>query len=90
MRQEHRDAAIATPLRLTRADELIDDDLGAVDEIAELSLPNHEHARIRLRVAILESEHRLFREHRIDDLEPRLTLGDMLQRNMHITIILMV
>ncbi len=36
VRQHHREAAGTTPLGLARGDELVDDDLGAVDEVAEL------------------------------------------------------
>ena len=39
MRQEQREARQPAPLRLARADELIDDDLRAIAEIAELRLP---------------------------------------------------
>ena len=39
VRQEQRQAAQAVPLRFAGADELVDDDLRAVGEIAELALP---------------------------------------------------
>src|SRR5258708_25685334 len=40
MRQEQGDAGHAAPLGFPRADELVDDDLRTVAEIAELALPN--------------------------------------------------
>ena len=42
VRQHHHETAQAAPLGLARADELIDHDLGAVREIAELRFPDHQ------------------------------------------------
>ena len=42
VRQEQREAAQAAPLGLARSDELVDDDLRAVDEVAELGFPDDE------------------------------------------------
>ena len=69
VRQEQREPAQAAPLRFARADELVDDDLRAVDEVAELAFPDHERVRIGGRVAVLEAHHGLFGQHRVDDLE---------------------
>ena len=38
-------------------DELVDDDLGAVDEVAELGFPDAEHVGVVERVAVVEAEH---------------------------------
>src|SRR3546814_8810009 len=54
MRQQHDDARQPQPLRLARGDELVDDNLRAVGEVAELRLPGHQRARIGQRIAILE------------------------------------
>src|SRR5205807_1520448 len=81
VRQQQREAAETLPLGLARADELVDDDLGAVGEVAVLRLPDHERLRIGGRVAVLESHHRLFGQHGIDHLHARLPLGDVLQRD---------
>ncbi len=40
-----------------------------IGEVAELRLPDHQFVRLGGRVAVLETEHRLFREHRVDDDE---------------------
>src|SRR6185369_2988685 len=45
VRQHHREPAQAAPLDFARHDELVDDDLRAVDEIAVLRLPYHELIR---------------------------------------------
>ena len=52
--QEDQIARLA-PLRFRAGDEIIDDHLGAVGEIAELSLPYHERQRIGSAVAELEA-----------------------------------
>ena len=56
------------------ADELVDHHLRAVGEIAELGFPDDELVRFRRGVAVLETEHRLFGQHRVDDFETRLVL----------------
>ena len=81
VRQQHHEAADAAPLHFARRDELVDDHLRAVGEVAELRFPDHEARRIGSRVAVFEAEHRLFGEHRVDDLERRLARLDVLQRN---------
>ncbi len=47
VRQEQRQPADATPLGLARGDELVDDDLRAIGEVAELAFPDHEAVRDR-------------------------------------------
>ena len=81
MREQHDEAADAAPFRFAGRDELIDDDLGAVGEVAELRLPDDEPLRIGRRVAVLERQHRILGQHGIDDLERPLIVLHMLQRN---------
>ena len=90
MRQEQRQVAEATPLGLARADELIDDHLRAIREVAELAFPDHESARLRGRVAVLEAHDGLFGQHGVDDAERRLALGDVLERHVPRTGFLMM
>ena len=90
VRQEHRESAVAAPLRFARADELVDDDLRAVHEVAELPFPDHEAVRVRRRVAVLEAEHRLLRQQRIRDTKPRLAGLQVLERNVARTGLLVV
>ena len=59
VREEKRQTRRLTPLRATRHDELVDDDLRAVDEVAELRLPQDERVRRGDRVAVLERERRV-------------------------------
>ncbi len=57
------------PLVLGRHQEVVDDDLAAVPEVAELRLPGDQVARGLDRVAVLEAEARVLREERVADGE---------------------
>ena len=54
--QQQRQARGLAPLCQARRDELVDDHLCAVDEVAELGLPEDERLRRLLAVAVLEAE----------------------------------
>ena len=56
------------------------DDLRAVDEVAELRLPEHERLGRRGRVAVLEAEAAVLRERRVVDLEGRRRAVEVLDR----------
>ena len=58
VRQQQDEPVALAPLVLGGDDVLVDDDLGAVDEVAELRLPHHERLGRRLGVAVLEAERR--------------------------------
>ena len=66
VRQQHHEAAHAQPLALARADELVDDDLRAVGEVAELRLPHHQAVRVGEAVAVLEAEHAVLGQQAVD------------------------
>jgi hypothetical protein len=53
--QEQHDAGEQVPLGLAGADELVDDGLGNVDEIAELSFPEDERFGVVAAVAVFEA-----------------------------------
>src|SRR5262249_25170867 len=72
MGQEQDQAAAALPFRLAANDKLVNDHLGAVGEIAELRLPDHQRSRCVERVTELEAEHRRLREQAVIRLERRL------------------
>ena len=80
VRQQQRQPRGLLPLRAARDDELVDDDLRAVDEVAELRLPEDERVRGRDRVAVLEAERRVLRERRVVDLERGVRPGQVLDR----------
>ena len=56
VRQQQREPRGLTPFREAGDEELVEDDLRAVDEVAELRLPEHERLGRRDRVAVLEPE----------------------------------
>src|SRR6185503_12558104 len=74
MRQEQRESGRLAPFRQPRDQELIDDDLGAVREVTELRLPEHQRVFGLDRVAVLEAEAGVFRERAIVQLERCLGL----------------
>ena len=82
VRQEQREPAVAAPLRFARRNELVDDHLRAVGEVAELAFPDDEAIGIGDRVAVLEAEHGFFRQQRIGDAEARLPRLQVLQRDV--------
>ena len=67
--QQEHDAGGLAPLLLGRDDEVVDHDLRAVGEVAELRLPGDEGVGRLDRVAVLETEHRVLREQRVTDGE---------------------
>src|SRR5687767_15119826 len=81
-RQPHDEPAYAGPLPFPRRDELVDHDLGAVREVAELRFPDDELVGARGRVTVFETDHGLLGEQRIDDEEVTLLLAHVLQRDI--------
>ena len=81
MRQQHHEAAHAQPFHFAGRDELVDHDLRAIGEIAELRFPENERARLRGAVAVFETEHGFFGKQRIDHFEFALTVADMGERH---------
>src|SRR5438309_3162703 len=77
VRQHHHQAADAAPFHFARGDELVDHHLRAVGEVAELRLPYHQFVRLGGRIAVLEAEHGLLGEHRVDDDEIALVGSDI-------------
>ena len=82
VRQQQDQAGEQVPLGLARRDELVDDDLRAIGEVAELGFPHHQSLGIVARVAILEAEHRSFRQHGVVDLEAALRRADVGKRDV--------
>ena len=55
VREQHDQAGLPDPLGLTAADELVNDALSRVAEVAELRLPDDQRVRVRQRVAQLKT-----------------------------------
>src|SRR6516225_2959184 len=86
--QQADEARHAQPFALAGGNELVEDDLGAVGEIAELRLPQGEGVRLGERIAVFEAQHRLLREHRIDDLVARLAGADGVEGRVTVLVLL--
>src|SRR5438552_2522846 len=82
VREEQHEAAHALPLRLRAGEELVDDHLRAVDEVAELRLPDDQPARVGEAHAELEAEHGVLGQHAVDDAEGRLVAPDVVERDV--------
>src|SRR5438067_2014603 len=82
VRQHHHQAGGAAPLDFARGDELVDDDLRAVGEVAELAFPDGQGVRFGGRVAVFEAQHRFFRQHGVDDGEVGLVFRHVGQRQV--------
>jgi hypothetical protein len=80
---QHQSQTVDTaPLHFARSNELVDHHLGAVGEVAELGFPDHHGVGIVGGVTVFETEHRFFRQDRIDHGERRLVFSHVLQRNI--------
>jgi hypothetical protein len=79
VRQQHDQTAGTAPLRLTGRDELVDDNLGAVGEVAELAFPD-EFIRIGRGITVIESQHSFFGQHGVVAVEASLLFLQVLQR----------
>ena len=74
--KEHDQPGRLVPLVLGCNQVLIDDDLGPVDEVAELSLPHHHNFGPSQAVAVLEPETGVFRQCGVVDPEVRSRARD--------------
>ncbi len=86
--EEQDQAAGAVPLGDAAGDELVDDHLGAVGEVAELRLPDGQPLGHLQGVAVLEAEHRRLGEHAVVDLHRRLAGGEEGQRHIGLAALL--
>ncbi len=65
MREQQHQTVALTPFVLGCYEVLVDDDLSAVDEVTELCLPHHQCCRVRMGIAVLESQGRILRQERV-------------------------
>ena len=82
VRQQADQPRHAQPFAFAGRDELVEQHLRAVGEIAELGFPHGQRVGLGERIAVLEAEHRLLRQHRVDDLEARLAVAEMIERRV--------
>ncbi|KAI3492962.1 hypothetical protein L1887_42337 [Cichorium endivia] len=86
---EHETGALE-PLALARGDELVDDALGVVGKVAELSLPDGKVLGRDEREAELEAHAAELGERRVADHKRRLALADVLERGIGALVLLVV
>ncbi|MNK46200.1 hypothetical protein D3C87_649790 [compost metagenome] len=82
VRKHHHQAREPLPLGLGRADELVDDGLGHVGEVAILRFPDVQGIGLGQRVAVLIAQDRQLREGRVVDVEARLIACQVAQRDV--------
>ena len=82
MRQQADEAGHAQPFALARRNELVEQHLRAVGEVAELRFPHRQRIRLGQRIAVLEAEHRLFGQQRVDDLVMALVAAEVIERRV--------
>ena len=80
VREQQRQPRGLAPLGQAAGDELVDDDLGAVGEVAELRLPEHQRLGRLGRVAVLEAQARDLAQRRVVQLERRERARQRLDR----------
>ena len=82
VRQKHDETAQPPPFVLAAGDELIDDDLRGVDEIAELRLPYDQAVGPVEAVAPLEAQHAGLGQRTVVNFEFGLARRQVLQRHV--------
>src|ERR1051326_2000989 len=90
VRQKQHKTAQPPPLVLGAGDELIDDDLRRVDEIAELRLPEHESVGTIETVPVLEPQRSEFRERAVVNVNHGLVATEMLQGHVNVSVLVIV
>ena len=83
--QEQGDVGWGLPLGFGRGDELIDDDLSAVGEVAKLRFPHGQHVRCTEGVAVVEAEDGELGEQGVVNAETALIFSQVLQRDVALT-----
>ncbi len=86
VRQQQHQSAEAPPLVLGAGDELVDDDLTDVPEVAELRFPRHQGFWVVERIAVFESQHASFAERAVDDVDAGLIGSQVLQRHVLVVV----
>ncbi len=69
VRQQQDEARLQAPLGLAAADVGVEHDLGAVEEVSELRLPQHQVVRRLAGEAVLEAQDRLLGQRTVGNLQ---------------------
>src|SRR4029079_17161807 len=86
VRKEEHERWLQPPLGPCRRDELIEDDLRPVDEVAVLRFPEHEVRWFLDVVAELEADGAVLTQRAVMDFERRVRMGERLQRDEAIAV----
>src|SRR5882724_1717878 len=81
VRQQHHQPALLIPLLLSGRDELIDNHLSDVYEIAKLGFPQCQSLRRSHAVTVFKTQHTLFGERTVEYFHSRLIGAELSQRN---------
>ena len=87
MRQQQNQAAESFPLLFGTDDELIDDHLRDIHEVAELGFPQDQARRVIKTIAIFVAHDPDFGERAIDDIDRRLVGRQMLQATVDVPVL---
>ena len=90
VRQQQNKSAGLIPFRFRRAQELINNDLRAIDEIAELGFPKNESQRVGHAIAELKTHHRIFTEQAVNGLKLDLVWLQVLESHVAIAALVIV
>ena len=85
--QEHHEAGEQVPLGFSGADELVDDGLGDVDEVAELGFPEDQRFGIVAAVSVFEAEDSGFGERGVVDFAAGLAGRDVFEGNVFVFVL---
>jgi hypothetical protein len=80
VRQQHHEARHAQPFAFARLMNWSNMICAPLAKVAELRLPQGQRVGFGQRIAVFEAQHRVFRQHRVDDLVLRLALADVVER----------
>ena len=86
MWQQHNQTAHTAPFLLAGGDELVDNNLRTVGEVAELRFPDGQRARLSRRVTVFECQNRFFRQYGVPHLKYALPVMHVLQRSVGRTV----
>jgi hypothetical protein len=84
MGQQHNNAALARPLGLAGADELVNNALRRVGEIPELRLPDHQGIGVGHGVAQFKAQHAVLGERAVADRVLCLVRAQAVQRDVNL------
>ena len=82
MRKQHHQTGEQSPFIFAGDDELVDDDLRAIGEIAELCLPQHQAIRIVAAESIFKTQHGSFGQNRVVGRKPCLIGREVRKRHV--------